>query len=72
MSRPAPFPAWRVRQVLIIAAPIAPKRWRYRIVPEGRPAVVAYCLARARETAARYSRKIVEVGSPAAFRRRAA
>jgi hypothetical protein len=66
-----PFPCWAVRRVRIVAVPIAPLRFRYAVVPEGRGKITAYRLDRARETAARYSRKITEIGPAEAFRRRA-
>jgi hypothetical protein len=46
--------------------PIA-RGWRYSVRPKGRGRVTAYTLRRARETAQRYSRKVVETGPAAAF-----
>jgi hypothetical protein len=61
-----PFPAFAAPAVRIIASPIA-YGWRYRVVPAGRGKVVSYSLRRARETARRYSRKIIEEGPRKAF-----
>jgi hypothetical protein len=74
MSRLAPlppFPAFAAPLVRIEATPIA-RGFRYVIAPEGHPRITAYRLDRARETARRYSRRVLEIGPPAAFRRRAA
>jgi hypothetical protein len=71
MSSLQPFPCWAAPSVRIVATPIA-HGWRYMVAPQGRAAVTSYCLAMARETAHRFSRRIIEVGPPAAFRRRAA
>ena len=72
MSRPAPFAAFAVPCVRIVAAPIA-KGFRYQVKPQGRAPVTSYRLAMARETARRYSRRIIEIGPAAAFHwRRAA
>jgi hypothetical protein len=71
MSKPSPFPAFAAPLVRIVATPIR-YGWRYCIVPEARGRITAYTLNRARETARHYSRKIVEIGPPAAFHRRAA
>jgi hypothetical protein len=67
--RPCPFPAFTAPSVRIVAAPIR-YGWRYTVAPQGHSRVTAYTLDRARETARRYSRRIIEVGPPAAFRRR--
>jgi len=69
MNKPAPFPAFAVPLVRIVATPIR-YGWRYSVAPAGRAKVVSYRLDQARATAARYSRKIIEVGPPQAFRRR--
>jgi hypothetical protein len=69
--RPEPFPAFAAPLVRIVACPIA-HGWRYQVIPAGRAQLVSYCLDQARATAARYSRKIIEEGPPAAFHRRAA
>jgi hypothetical protein len=68
MSKPRarPFPAFATPLVRIIAVPIA-HGWRYRVVPVGRGKVVSYRLSSARATAARYSRKVVEIGPAGAF-----
>jgi hypothetical protein len=74
MSRLAtlpPFPAFAAPSVRIVACPIA-HGWRYQVMPAGRAQLVSYRLDQARATAARYSRKIIEEGPPAAFHRRAA
>jgi hypothetical protein len=71
MSKPSPFPAFAVPLVRIVATPIA-RGFRYSVRPQGRAAVTSYCLAMARETAYHFSRRIIEVGPPTAFRRRAA
>jgi hypothetical protein len=68
--RPRPFPAFIAPLVRIVAAPIK-YGWRYTVAPQGHGKVTAYTLDRARETARRFSRRIIEVGPPAAFRRRA-
>lgn len=68
---PRPFPAFAAPVVRITARPIA-RGFRYSVAPQGRGTVTAYRLDRARETARRYSRKVIEVGPPEAFRRRAA
>jgi hypothetical protein len=70
VSKPRPFPAFATPLVLIIAVPIA-HGWRYRVAPAGRGKVVSYRLSSARATAARYSRKVVEIGPREAFHRRA-
>jgi hypothetical protein len=70
MSHPRPFPAFATPLVRIIAVPIT-YGWRYRVVPAGRGEVISYRLDRARETARRYSRKIIEEGPSQAFHRRA-
>jgi hypothetical protein len=67
--RPRPFPAFAAPLVRIVAAPIR-YGFRYTVAPQGRSKVTAYTLDRARETAHRFSRRIIEVGPPAAFRRR--
>jgi hypothetical protein len=69
--RPRPFSAFAAPSVRIIAAPIR-YGWRYCIVPQGRGRVTAYTLDRARQTAHRYSRKVIEIGPVQAFNRRAA
>jgi hypothetical protein len=68
MSKPQarPFPALAAPMVLIVAMPIA-MGWRYHVKPKGRAKVTSYTLRRARETAERYSRKIIEVGPARAF-----
>jgi hypothetical protein len=66
-----PFPALAAPSVRIIAAPIR-YGWRYTVAPQGRGRVTAYTLVCARETARRYSRKVVDIGPRAAFHRRAA
>lgn len=68
--RPRPLPAFAVPSVRIIATPIA-HGWRYSVAPQGRGKVTAYRLDRARETARRFSRRIIELGPPEAFHRRA-
>jgi hypothetical protein len=68
---PRPFQSFAAPLVCIVATPIA-YGFRYVVAPEGHGRVTSYCLLRARETARRYSRKIVEVGPPEAFHRRAA
>jgi hypothetical protein len=69
-QRARPLPAFAAPSVRIVASPIA-WGWRYSVVPAGRAKVVSYRLDQARATAARYSRKIIEEGPPAAFHRRA-
>jgi hypothetical protein len=69
--RPRPFPAFAALSVCIVAAPIR-YGWRYTVAPLGHGKITAYTLDRARETARRYSRKVVEIGPPAAFHRREA
>jgi hypothetical protein len=71
MSKLAPFPAFAAPVVRILATPIA-RGFRYSVRPQGRGRVTAYHLNSARETALRYNRKVIEIGPPAAFRRRAA
>ena len=74
MSKPAalpPFVTFAASLVRIEAAPIK-YGWRYTVAPQGRGRVTSYTLDRARETAHRFSRRIIEVGPPAAFRRRRA
>jgi hypothetical protein len=74
MSRLAPlppFPAFAAPLVLIEAAPIA-RGFRYVVAPQGHPRITAYRLDRARETAARYSKRILEIGPREAFKRRIA
>jgi hypothetical protein len=68
MSKPRaqPFPALAAPVVLIVATPIV-MGWRYSVRPKGRGRVTAYTLRRARETARHYSRKVAEIGPPAAF-----
>jgi hypothetical protein len=68
--RPHPFPAFSATSVRIVAAPIR-YGFRYSVQPKGHGRVTAFCLVRARETARRYSRKIVEIGPAQAFCRRA-
>ena len=65
---PHPFPAFAVHVVWILAVSIA-HGFRYSIRPKGKARVTAYRLAPARETARRYSRRVIEVGPPAAFHR---
>jgi hypothetical protein len=69
--RPRPFSAFAAPLVRIEAWPIL-RGFRYTIVPQGRGRVTAYTLVCARETARRYSKRVLEIGPPAAFRRRAA
>jgi hypothetical protein len=64
--RVRPFPALAAPVVLIVAMPIA-MGWRYHVKPRGRAKVTSYTLRRARETAQRHSRKIIEVGPAGAF-----
>jgi hypothetical protein len=71
MNKSIPFPSWAAPNVKIIAWPIA-HGWRYQVKPAGRAQLVSYRLDQARATAARYSRKIIEEGPPAAFHRRIA
>jgi hypothetical protein len=71
MSKRRPFPAFAAPLVRIEAAPIR-YGWRYTVAPQGRGRLTAYTLDRARETARHYSRKVVEIGPPAAFHRRRA
>jgi hypothetical protein len=68
MSTPRikPFPAFAAPSVRILATPIT-YGWRYRVMPAGRGKVVSYSLGSARATARRYSRKVLEEGSRAAF-----
>ena len=68
MSKPRarPFPAFAAPSVRIVACPIA-HGWRYQVMPAGRAQLVSYRLDRARATARRYSRRIVEEGPAAAF-----
>ena len=73
MSKPAalpPFPAFAAPSVRIIAWPIA-HGFRYSVRPKGHSKVIAYTLHCARDLAHRYSRRVVEVGPPEAFCRRA-
>jgi hypothetical protein len=71
MSKPRPFPSFAAPSVRIVASPIK-YGWRYQVMPAGRAQVTSYRLDMARATAARYSRKILEVGPPRAFNRRVA
>jgi hypothetical protein len=64
--RGRPFAAFAAPSVQILATPIA-RGWRYHVKPQGRAKVTSYTLRRARETAQRYSRKIIEVGPAGAF-----
>jgi hypothetical protein len=68
MSKQRAFPAFAVPLVRIEARPIA-WGWRYTVAPQGRGKVVCYRLSCARETARRYSCKVVEIGPSAAFPR---
>jgi hypothetical protein len=68
MRRAPPFPALAVPVVRILATPIA-RGWRYVVAPQGRGKVTAYTLPRARETAQRYSKRVLEIGPKAAFPR---
>jgi hypothetical protein len=67
--RPRPFPSFAVPSVRIVAYPIA-YGWRYKVMPAGRAQVVSYHLDMARAVAGRYSRRIILVGPPTAFRSR--
>ena len=71
MSSLQPFLSWAAPSVCIVALPKT-RGWRYSVRPQGRAAVTSYCLANARAVAGRYSRRIVEIGPPQAFHRRAA
>jgi hypothetical protein len=68
MKRPAPFLALAVPLVQIVATAIA-RGWRYAVAPQGRGKVTAYTLLRARQTARRYSKRVLEIGPRAAFPR---
>jgi hypothetical protein len=69
MKKPAPFPAFAAPLVRIEARPIA-RGFRYQIRPQGRAAVTAYSLIRAREVARRFSRRVLELGPAKAFNHR--
>jgi hypothetical protein len=71
MSKPAPFPAFAAPLVRILATPIK-HGWRFCVAPQGHGKITSYRLDRARETARRYSRRVLEIGPPAAFHRRRA
>jgi hypothetical protein len=68
--RPRPFQSFATPLVRIIASPIA-HGFRYSVRPKGHSKVIAYTLHCARDVAHRFSRRIVEIGPPTAFRRRA-
>jgi hypothetical protein len=70
LNKPRPLAAFAVPSARIVASPIK-YGWRYQVMPAGRAQVVPYCLRRARDTAALYSKRIIEIGPPAAFGRKA-
>ena len=67
--QPRPLAAFAAPVVHIVARPIK-CGWRFCVVPQGHGKVTAYTLPNARTIARLYSRRIVEVGPPAAFHRR--
>jgi hypothetical protein len=67
--RPRPFSAFAAPSVRILATPIT-HGWRYRVRPANAGEVISYSLGHARATAARFSRKVLEIGPVQAFNRR--